>query len=167
MLVAMTIREALITPASPPGEPIATPRSPAPAVVAAAPVAPKATLRVGESLDFAVTADIGDARFGWMLDGVPAATGPRWTYAPAGNAVGRHRVEVSVIDRRGRTTHDWAVRVRPARPPVIVTARPAGEGVSARSGQAVRLAVAARRARPLAARDTLDGDGAPAGEGES
>ena len=167
VLVAMAVREALITPASPPGEPIATPRSPAPAVVAAAPVAPKATLGVGESLDFAVTADIGDARFGWMVDGVPAATGPRWTNAPAGNAVGRHRVEVSVIDRRGRTTHDWAVRVRPARPPVIVTARPAGEGVSARSGQAVPPVAA----RPGAAGERLETrwtvDGAAAGEGES
>jgi hypothetical protein len=174
VLAVLALREALVE--TPPAEVpasasrAATPYPPAapsrPTVIDAVPLAPKATLHVGNGLDFAVVARGADLRFGWTVDGAPAGTGPRWTYTPGADAVGRHRIEVRVGDRVDQETRRWGVRVRPARPPRILTARPDQDTLEVVSGEALRLTVAPAAAT---ARESVQTrwtvDGAPAGEG--
>jgi hypothetical protein len=139
-----------------------------PPLIAAAPVGPKASVRVGQPLDFAVVAGGGDLRFGWSVDGAPAGMGPRWTYVPDATAVGRHRIDVGVADRRGTAVQSWAVRVQPARPPRIMTAQPMRDVIEVERGEPVKLSVATEAATPdeeLRTRWTIDG--APVGEGAS
>ena len=69
-----------------------------PEVIGTAPARDKAGVHVGDALDFAVSAQGADLRYGWTLDGRPAGTGPRWTYVPMAEDVGSRRVEVILRD---------------------------------------------------------------------
>lgn len=139
-----------------------------PEVIGTAPARDKATVHVGDALDFAVSAAGPDLRYGWTLDGRPAGTGPRWTYVPMIEDAGTRRVEVMVVGREGSVARGWRVRVRPGRAPEIVAAEPPVELVEGTAGGALRLALSARAREPgvtVAIGWTVDG--APAGEGRS
>ncbi len=141
----------------------------APEVIGTTPARPKATLRVGEERDFAVVAEAGpDLHYGWTVDGRPAGTGPRWTYAPEPSDVGRRRIEVVVNGREGAERRLWNVRVRPARPPQVVDAQPVQGAVDLVLGAPLRLRIDPRPATPgehLSVAWQLDG--APVGDGNT
>jgi hypothetical protein len=133
-----------IAPDAAPASPAVVPR-PAPAtIIGTTPARPKASLRVGEVTDFAVAAAGPGLRYGWTVDGAPAGTGPRWTFAPGPTSLGRRLVEVTVQGDRTVERRAWHVRVRPARAPAIVAARPGAAEVETEVGIPFRLSVDAR-----------------------
>ncbi|HYR96880.1 MAG TPA: hypothetical protein VEM57_09090, partial [Candidatus Binatus sp.] len=140
----------------------------APEVIGTTPARPKAAVRVGDTRDFAVAAAGPDLRFGWTVDGQPAGTGPRWSYAPRAADVGRRRVEVVVSGREGAEVRSWNVRVKAARPPQVVEAQPASPAVDVVARSSLRLRVDPRPATPNERLVTAwQIDGVPAGDGNS
>jgi hypothetical protein len=127
-----------------PAPPAIPARTPPRAIIGTTPARPKASVRVGEVADFAVAAAGAGLRYGWTIDGSPAGTGPRWTYAPGPTALGLRLVEVTVQGDRTVERRAWRVRVRPARAPAIVAARPAAAEVETEAGTPIRLSVDAR-----------------------
>jgi hypothetical protein len=141
----------------------------APEVIGTTPARPKAALRVGEARDFAVVAATGpELHFGWTLDGRPAGTGPRWTYAPQAGEVGRRHIEVVVTGREGAERRAWSVRVRAARPPQVLDPQPASGSVDLVAGSPLRLRIDPRPATPAERLSVIwQVDGVPVGDGNS
>jgi hypothetical protein len=149
--------------------PLPTPKPAyAPDVIGTTPARPKASLRVGDEQIFAVAASGPDLHYGWTLDGVPAGTGARWTFAPRPGDLGRRRVEVVVTARGGAERRAWTVLVRAPRAPHIVTEPPAGP-VEVKNDAPLKLKVTAEPgAQGEHVRVTSwSVDGAPAGQGET
>jgi hypothetical protein len=140
-----------------------------PEVIGTMPTRPKTAVRVGEEREFAVAVEPGpQVHYGWTIDGRPAGTGPRWSYAPQPSEVGHRRVEVAVSAREGLERRAWNVLVRPARPPELIEAQPAAPTVNVVAGTPVRLRVDPRPATSAERLSvTWQLDGAAAGEGNA
>ncbi|HLY38205.1 MAG TPA: hypothetical protein VKU61_09220 [Candidatus Binatia bacterium] len=140
----------------------------APDVIGTTPARPKAAVRVGDEQVFAVAASGPDLHYGWTLDGVPAGTSARWTFAPRPGDLGRRRVEVVVTTRGGAERRAWSVLVRPPLPPDVVTEPPAGQ-IEVKNETPIKLKV---KAEPAARGERVrvtswSVDGSPAGQGET
>src|SRR5262249_19895256 len=138
-------------------------RAVTPRIIDTLPARRKAALRVGESADFAVVARGAGLRYGRTGDGRPTGTGPRWVHPPAPRHRGNRRVDVTVTGPEGAEHRSWVVRVRPARPPTIVTAEPGRDSLRVDAGTPLRLRVDARARTPDERLDTtwtVDGKGA-------
>jgi hypothetical protein len=139
-----------------------------PEVIGTTPTRPKRRLHVGDVADFAIAASGLELRYGWTVDGKVAGTGPRWTFIPTPDQVGRRRVEVTVSDRQGSVRHAWMVRVDGARPPRIIGAEPAEGVVQLAPGNDLKLRLEAESATGTEQlKTTWTVDGKPAGEGET
>src|SRR6185369_4216055 len=115
-----------------------------------------------------VAADGPELRYGWTIDGRAAGTGPRWSWSPQPDDVGRRRVEVVVSGRDTAERRAWDVRVRPARAPRVLEVEPAAETLQLANQAPLRLRVAARAATPNEElRTSWQVNGAPAGDGDA
>jgi hypothetical protein len=137
-----------------------------PEIIGTVPPRPKATLRAGDTAEFAIAARGTDLRYGWTVDGRPAGTGPRWLYVPGPADVGRRRIEVVVSAPEGARRRAWTVRVRSARAPRIRVAEPGTSEVRVEAGTLLELRVVPEAGAGEPLETTWTVAGRPAGTGE-
>lgn len=90
---------------------------PPPLVLGWEPARRAAKTRVGAPLRFSVAAEGQEVRYTWTVDGKVAGDGPRLTYSPSVEQVGRRTIELAARSPGGTIQRSWEVWVRPPRPP--------------------------------------------------
>jgi hypothetical protein len=110
----------------------------------ATPAAPQVSVRIGEAVEFSVTAP-GAQEYTWSVWGRPVSREPTWAYVPGPEDAGPQLVKVTISGADGRRIRRiWDVDVQAPTAPELVDVRPPAGILAVPAGREARFRCTAR-----------------------